>query len=124
MVLLWRSNCVPSLPRSPPQRYFHYTDAAVVQFILKTDKVLMSTSAKGDAAYGDGVYFTTLHPTRSAYDRIMQNNWCTTHRDRVAAGHPTDVVLEFELPTELVEDWGPGRDVHLLHDQDLSKLCG
>jgi len=56
------------------ESYYHYTDAKGAKGIKESGVIKGSSRQRGDAAFGDGAYFTTRPPTDSKFD-IAENNW-------------------------------------------------
>ena len=60
---------------------YHYTDSESLQAIIDQGRIRKSVSLntdgrrfRGDAAYGEGVYLTSIRPTTNKY-HIMLNNY-------------------------------------------------
>jgi len=56
------------------ETYYHYTDDAGAKGIAQSGVIKKSTRDRGDAAFGDGTYVTTMPPSRPKRD-IIENNY-------------------------------------------------
>ena len=54
---------------------YHYTDKHSARGIKKKQKIYASTDTETDAAWGEGVYFTKMHPAYYSKEEIARNNW-------------------------------------------------
>ena len=54
--------------------FYHYTSITAAKEIIMKGEIRPSEAACGDAAFGDGVYLTTLKPDLGI-TTIMNNNW-------------------------------------------------
>ena len=61
--------------------FYHYTSIKAAKDIIVKGEIRPSDAAIGDAAYGDGVYLTTLKPDLGK-TTIMNNNWGGAARDK------------------------------------------
>ena len=101
---------------------YHYTDKAGYQAIQKTEKILMSSAAGGDAIAGDGVYLTSLSPRNRSKMMISKNNYDGTQNmfaERQEQDGKVDYWFEFNLPESAVSKYPTKRDIWLYPAQDL-----
>ena len=61
--------------------FYHYTSITAAKEIIMKGEIRPSEAACGDAAFGDGVYLTTLKPDLGI-TTIMNNNWGGAARDK------------------------------------------
>lgn len=54
---------------------YHYTDKDSARGIKKKQKKYASTNTETDAASGEGVYFTKMHPAYHSEEEITRNDW-------------------------------------------------
>jgi len=66
--------------------FYHYTSLESAREIRRTGKILPSLAGNADAAYGAGVYLTTMGP-QYGIETIKENNWDGTSfaRDKMEA---------------------------------------
>jgi len=93
--------------------FYHYTSLKAAKRVLIAGKILPSTAANGDAAFGDGVYLTMLEP-QYGEEKIMKNNWdgAAVSRDKVEA------FFEIQMPGTKAVRAEDKRDI-LVHKGDL-----
>ena len=101
--------------------YYHYTDKASLDRILKSGYVRSSTDTQLDCAFGVGVYLTTLNPKKHSKEVIAKNNYDHGWRGGLASGK-TDSFIQICIPNGNRKLWKardpqyPSRDVYLYTD--------
>ena len=86
--------------------FYHYTSMSAAKRIMTSGLILPSQTANGDAAYGDGVYLTTMEP-QYVIQTIMNNNWdgAAVTRDKVEA------YFEIQMPNTMAVRAVDKRDI-------------
>ena len=94
--------------------FYHYTSLEAAKRIMLEGKLLPSEAGNGDAAYGAGVYLTTLE-THYGVDTIMNNNWdgAAATREKVEA------YFEIQMPSTKAVRANDKRDI-LVHEGVLT----
>ena len=88
-------------------------------FTRDTGKILMSSGgAKRGAAFGDGVYLTSLSPENRTKMELAKNNYDGLAVKQEEAGR-IDYWFEFNLPVEVVSECSTVRDVWLYPGSNL-----
>jgi len=103
--------------------YYHYTDDAGAQSIIRSTKILASLSfmTNGDTAFGNGVYLTKMDPETNTKDEIAKNNWNNTS---AAFIEKTRYYFVIKIPDAKIKDaTSNGREIFLYgRSSDLSLL--
>jgi hypothetical protein len=108
---------------------YHYTDLASMKAIVDSGCIRQSGSTfndgrvRRDAAYGQGVYLTSLPPTTPKHVLILNNYDGSSNLQQIirAYGNRVQCCFEFDSDdiTPAVEKVGSDRDVWLYRSQDL-----
>ena len=97
----------------------NHMNIAYYWFTRDTGKILMSSGgAKRGAAFGDGVYLTSLSPENRTKMELAKNNYDGLAVKQEEAGR-IDYWFEFNLPVEVVSECSTVRDVWLYPGRNL-----
>ena len=103
---------------------YHYTDKETANKIAKTRRILQSRRGPGalDAAFGDGVYATDLHPDEHSVNDIAYKNWDddTLPQKKIDEGK-MDAVIVTRVEKSRVSNKHKERHVFLIEGDIKSK---
>lgn len=105
---------------------FHFTDEDSANKIVEDGVILQSKTGHGmrDAAFGEGVYATSLHPNEHTVSQIANNNWDdgTLPQQKIEQGK-MDVALQFQVTDKRVTKADSDRSVYVVEgDVPASKI--
>ena len=106
--------------------FYHYTSEDAAKDICLEGKILPSFLGSGDAAYGNGVYLTTLEP-RLGKETVKKNNWNGSDR---GINKKVDAYFEILMSSSNVRRVKDKRDIQVpngvlkLADYKWSLLIG
>jgi len=90
--------------------FYHYTSQEAATEIMLSGEILPSEASNGDAAFGDGVYLTTMEPQYGA-QAVIKNNW----GGAVVSMEKLEVFFEIQMPSTKAVWANVERDI-LVHE--------
>jgi len=103
-----------------PEKLYHYTTQSGAEGIKNSGQINPSVRSRGDAAYGDGVYLTSVKPSEAA--RVIERNnydGVKVPSDRVS--HVVEVPRSSLANVERVKT-ADGRDIYKVPTNEPLKL--
>jgi len=93
--------------------FYHYTDDAGAQSIIRSGRILTSVGfmSGDDAGYGNGVYVTKLSPQTSSKSQIALNNWRSSSANFIKR---TENYFVIDIPeSEIKNTEAAGRNIYV-----------